>query len=166
MHAARGACTRRAGTATEREARTRAPVMRHLRLTLLVLLVLLLHRETDANRKSPRSGRKNQPPEGLSGGPGGRGRGASVDTDEPYVDPKTVPDPEPDPTAFLVDFEVEGTVDGVRRRPMGTFTLKVSPNWAPIGVERMRLVLHSCFHTPGPFLCQLAAPCKQAQLSN
>ena len=59
---------------------------------------------------------------------------------EPYVDPKTVPDPDPDPTAFLVDFEIEGTVDGVRRQPMGTFTLRVSPNWAPIGVERMRLV--------------------------
>lgn len=60
--------------------------------------------------------------------------------------------PEPDPTAFLVDFEIEGTIGGVPRQPMGTFTLKVSPNWAPIGVERMRLV-RAWISQPGRFLC-------------
>ena len=113
---------------------------RMTRILAVGLLLLLLDGEASAKKKKASRGtKKTQPPEGLPGGPGGRGRGPPG-MGEPYVDPKTVPDPEPDPTAFLVDFEIEGTVGGAPRQPLGTFTLKVSPNWAPIGVARMRLV--------------------------
>ena len=140
-----------------REINTMRRRQRSLALALGLGLLLLLSGDASAKKSKKRTGskKKDQPPEGRPGGPGGRGRGPPG-MGEPYVDPKTVPDPEPDPTAFLVDFEVEGTVDGVRHQPIGTFTLKVSPNWAPIGVERMRLVRLTY---PRWLPCRCAAAC-------
>ena len=59
------------------------------------------------------------------------------------VAPERLPD---DPDAFLVDFTVQGTVDGLRRRPMGFFTVKVSPSWAPEGAKRFRELLEERFY--------------------
>ena len=59
------------------------------------------------------------------------------------VAPERLPD---DPDAFLVDFTVHGTVDGLRRRPMGFFTVKVSPSWAPEGAKRFRELLEERFY--------------------
>ena len=131
------------GSATNRCYRPKPPIqpasrkMRPAALLTLALAALLL--DTASAKKGKRktkSKSKGNPPEGRPGGPGGH----RPITQGPYIDPKTRPDPDLDPTAFLVDFLVAGTVDGERGQDIGTFTLKVSPNWAPIGVERMRKV--------------------------
>ena len=46
-----------------------------------------------------------------------------------------------DPDAFLVDFVLSGTVDGVRRSRLGTVTVQMNPGWAPRGVGRIRELL-------------------------
>jgi hypothetical protein len=64
---------------------------RYLGTCLWVLLLLLNGEASSAKKKARGRGtKKNQPPEGLPGGPGGRG---PPGMGEPYVDPKTVPDP-------------------------------------------------------------------------
>jgi hypothetical protein len=46
------------------------------------------------------------------------------------------PEPPPDPSAFLVEFALaKNTGD-----PLGNFTVRVSPNWAPIAAARVRSV--------------------------
>lgn len=45
-----------------------------------------------------------------------------------------------DPAAFYVDFDIRGTVNGLRRRKLGILTLRFNPSWAPNGVRRIREV--------------------------
>lgn len=48
----------------------------------------------------------------------------------------SVPEPPPDPSAFLVQFALaKNTGD-----PLGNFTVRVSPNWAPIAAARIKSV--------------------------
>ena len=149
--------------------------MRPAALLTLALAALLLLDTVSAKkqkRQTKSKGSKGNPPEGTPGGPGGR-RPINGNPPEgtpggpgghrpggmaPYTDPKTIPDPDLDPTAFLVDFLVAGTVDGERGQDIGTFTLKVSPNWAPIGVERMVKLLDENFFDDTKFFQVLRRP--------
>lgn len=71
---------------------------------------------------------KVNPPGGISG---------SLLTRRKLPRPETLP---PDPAAFLVDIEVEGTRDGQPKQSLGTFTLKVNPTWAPLAAGRFKEV--------------------------
>ena len=67
--------------------------------------------------------------------PPGGVRGGSLLNRRTGARPESLP---PDPAAFLVDVEVEGTSDGQPKQALGTFTLKVNPTWSPQAAARFK----------------------------
>ncbi len=67
--------------------------------------------------------------------PPGGVKGRSVLNRRTGKRPNSMP---PDPDAFLVDVEVEGTKDGEPKQALGTFTLEVNPTWSPRAAARFK----------------------------